>query len=123
MKIDSNPRCDKFDISLYYKSILLTDKYNSKLVSTPILREGLKVKLKGIKDIRNDICNDLLRVPEEDIHNYANDLESLLNSFLDLIGNIFECKADTNTQKLNVQISIRKIMRISRVKRIIKLCI
>ncbi|CAL4062951.1 unnamed protein product [Meganyctiphanes norvegica] len=123
MKIDCNPQCNRFDISLYYKSILLTTKYNSKLNLNPILTERLKDKLREVKDIRNNLLNNLLSVDEEEIHSHGKDLELLMNDILDLIGNIFGCRDETDIQKVIVLASMKKIMKVSRLRNIISLCI
>ncbi|CAL4124760.1 unnamed protein product, partial [Meganyctiphanes norvegica] len=63
-KIDINPQCHEFDISLYFSSILLSAECNSKLKSNPRLVKKLQDYLRPVKDIRNNICHDLLIVPE-----------------------------------------------------------
>lgn len=119
-KIDTNPKCDRFDISLYYKSFLITAKYNPKLSSNPILMNELQNKLKAVKDIRNNLLHDLLIVCEADIDMYVTNLILLMKDILDLIGNIFGNKLETDKQKAIVLKGIKDIMK--KKKLIISFC-
>lgn len=118
-KIINNPECKEFDISLYFKSILVSAKYNTKLMSSSTLAGELKDKLKKVKDIRNPLLHDLLIVPEVDIKNYVKELKLLMNDIFDLIGDIFACRGETDNQKKIVQARINDIMKSSFVNKII----
>ncbi|CAL4074687.1 unnamed protein product [Meganyctiphanes norvegica] len=109
-KIDSNPQCNEFDISLYFSCISLSAEYNCKMKSSPTLVDEVKEKLRQVKCIRNNIFHNPLELPEAKIHNYANEMKVLMTDFLDLIGNIFGCRTSTDAQKIIVHRCIDGIM-------------
>jgi len=112
-KIDKNPSCDKYDVSLLFASFSLSAEYNSKLKSNPTVADKLKDLLRKIKKPRNHIAHELLSVFEVMIDQYANyDLKTHMNDFLDLIGTIFGCKSATDARKILVQERIDIIMAI-----------
>lgn len=117
-KIVNNPECNEFDISLYFKSLLITSKYNTKLMYSPLLGD-FKDKLKKVKDIRNPLLHDLLIVPEADIKMYVKDLKLLMSDIFDIIGDIFACRHKTDNQKKIVQARINNIMKSSFANKII----
>merc|ERR1739842_278489 len=112
-QIDSNATCERFDICLYVASYSLTAQFNATLNSHPD-KDNLKVKLKEVKDIRNNLLHELLIVSEAEIDNYVTAIELLMNEILNLIGNIFGCRDDTDLQKVVLQANMKKIMKISR---------
>jgi len=118
-KILNNPECDEFDISLYYKALLVSAKYNTKLMASPTLMGDFKDKLQKVKDIRNPLLHDLLIVPELDIKMYAKELKILMSDIFDIIGDIFACRVKTDYQKKIVQERINDTMKLSSIKKII----